>query len=186
MKKFIQLFIISTITIMLSVSILNWYVDPMWAFNHKQPLLPLKEEFDERQQKTNLVYFRDFNYDGIMIGSSTMTIVNQTEVKQHKVFNYAANAMSLYEFNNFIEYAKKKNGKDFKVLILGIDLWSIEVAKKINTYDFENLINKTENPFYKIKMLLSTDILKFTKTNIYFNAKESAYAHHFKIYNGNL
>lgn len=182
MKKFIKLFFIGSLSIMSIVSVINWYVDPMWIFNHPQPTISIKEVFDERQQKTNLLYFRSFDYEGVMLGSSKMTIVDQTKIKKHKIFNYAVNAMNLEEFNNFIEYAKKKNKKPFKVIILGMDLCSIEKPQDDNVYDFKKLIETTEDPFYKTKMLLSTDILSFSKTNVYFNLKESAYSHHFKIY----
>ena len=184
MKKWIFYNLTTLFFILTLIGTFNWYVDPMWAFNHKQPFLELKGEFNEREQKTNLVNFRKFDYDGIILGSSKISIINQNNIKNYRVFNYAANAMNIYEFNNYIEFAKKKNKKPFKVIVLGLDFDSIQENAIGEKFNFTNVLSTIQDPFYRQKLLFSADTFIFSKNNIDFNIRES-YSQHFKMYDKN-
>ena len=57
----------------------NYYIDPLWNFNHKNEWNDFQDGFDERQQKTNYILSHPFQYDSLMIGTSRVTYMNQFE-----------------------------------------------------------------------------------------------------------
>ena len=79
MKKWIFYTITTLLIALISIAMFNWFVDPMWTFNQSNFLNKYQNDFDERQQKSNLIYFTPFKYDAIMLGSSKITYINQSQ-----------------------------------------------------------------------------------------------------------
>lgn len=157
--------LISLVFLSLTIlGIINYIIDPLWTFNHKNSLNQYQDGFNERQQKTNYVYFRGLNNkNGLLLGSSRSTFINQNDFKDMNVFNYAVNSMYPYEYENYVNFAKDIKKQDFEYIIIGIDFFTSNTPKSL---EFENpnyYINKTKSFLYRYKMLISADILKYSK-----------------------
>lgn len=71
--------LLTVIIILISVILLNYLNDPLWVFNHKNHYNKTRLGFNERQQKTNLLYFDQKDYDSILLGNSKVTYINQNK-----------------------------------------------------------------------------------------------------------
>ena len=72
---------------------LNFIVDPLWLFNHSNKFNQKQGSYDERQLKSNYLYYNlKDNFDGILLGSSRATYVDQNDFENMKIFNYSVGA----------------------------------------------------------------------------------------------
>lgn len=183
MKKWIFYTITTLLIALISIAMFNWFVDPMWTFNQSNFLNKYQNDFDERQQKSNLIYFKPFKYDAIMLGSSKVTYINQNHVSTFKTFNAAVNDMRPNEFIPMINIAKKANKADFKEIILGLDFERMMPNPK--TTKMSDYEKNTISPLYRYKLLLSADTLRYSFQNIN-NIITSDYKRRAKVYNNNF
>lgn len=167
-KKWIKILIVLCILGVGFVGGINYMVDPLWTFSHSNKFNTKQSVFDERQQKTNYIYFNGLNeYNGILLGSSRTTFINQNDFKNNmKIFNYASNDMYPQEYKGYIDFAKKVKGKELEYIIIGADFFGTNIQKdlKFNTPEF--YINNSISAFYRYKMLFSLDALKESLSNI--------------------
>lgn len=169
MKRFRNWTIATLILILLpllAVGGFNWYIDPLWVFEHSNPYNNIQAGFDERQQKTNRVAFGSNHYNMLVLGSSRVTYIDQHDFTGYKAFNYAVDNMLLDEYYGYIEFAKKKNGRDFEVLVLGLDFAATN--RNLTFKDFQPpsfYIATAEQPVYRLKTLLSTQVLERSRDN---------------------
>lgn len=166
-KKWIKIFITFSFLIILFTISINYIIDPLWTFSHSNKLNNKQDGFDERQQKSNFIFnTRLKDFDGILLGSSRSTFINQNDFKNMRIYNYASNAMKPNEYRDYINFAKKNKGKDFKYIIIGLDFFGTNLLSEVKIDKPEYYINTTESKFYKYKMLLSISTLKKSLKNI--------------------
>lgn len=166
-KKWINILLIISILFILIVIVINYIVDPLWTFSHSNNFNQKQNGFDERQQKTNYIYEKHLNnFDGILLGSSRATLINQNDFEDMNIYNYSVSSMLPYEYKGYIDFAKKIKGEDFKYIIIGSDFFGTNKLKEIKTQDSSYYINNTMTTFYKYKMLVSLELLKKSFTNI--------------------
>jgi len=163
-KKYINYFILSVASILTLIAIINYTVDPYWTFSHSNILNSKQIDFNERQQKTNYLYYINKDYEGLIIGSSRTTYINQEKL-QGKIFNYAANGMYPYEYKYYIKTFKKITKKPPKIIILGMDFFGTD--KSIN-HQFKklNTLEHSKEFLYKYKLLFNYDVIKYSIKNI--------------------
>ncbi len=156
-----------------AIGALNYLVDPMWAFEHKNYLNVKKIDFDERQQKTNYLYFVNNDYNNIILGSSRTTYLNKNILEKNfgKSFNYAANAMDLHEYQFFLENFTELTNKKPKNIILGVDFFAVSKNKAYQISKSAQLQN-AKSFFYRLKLLYSIDTLRYSFTNIKETARD--------------
>lgn len=162
--QWLRFSLLTLLILTLLIVAFNYIMDPLWSFNHKNSLQAHQEGFNERQQKVNLIHFsKSFNYDALILGSSRVTIHNTHLIQSAKTFNLAINGMQPYEFNDYIEYAKQKNQKEFKYIILGLDFTSIDYSAQ--HHNIQPYIHTSNTFLYRYKVLLSYDTLKISLKN---------------------
>lgn len=164
LQKWVRTNIIFFLLLIGSIGSFNFFIDPLWCFTHKNFLQKDQKGFDERQQKINLIHFSEFNYDALLIGSSRVTLHNPMTLNGYKVFNLAADAMHPSEFSGYINYAKKINKKDFKVIFIGLDFQSISIYPSYQSA--ETYLKRTDESLYRYKVLFSYDTLQNSIKNI--------------------
>ncbi|OEH85469.1 hypothetical protein BHU72_05125 [Desulfuribacillus stibiiarsenatis] len=148
----------------------NFFVDPLWNFSHAHRYNQVQIGFDERLLKTNMVTHQPFRYNALIIGTSRTTYLNQDDFIGYKAFNYGLSSLLIDEYNDYIEYAKLQNGKDFDVIFLET---FFDIFYSLRRYDHqppEHYISLTNEPFYRWKSLFSEDTYERALTNYYYSA----------------
>lgn len=163
-KKWIIITLLISLVLPGIVAGINFFMDPLWCFSHSHRFNQVQDDFNERQQKTNFVTFQDFNYQGVIIGASTSTNIDQRSFNGISVYNYAISALTPAEYLPYIMYAKKRNGRDFEYVFLGLDFLLAAQFRNL-TFDPEKLFAETDNWLYRVKTLVSIDTLKFSRKN---------------------
>jgi hypothetical protein len=146
----------------------NYFMDPLWCFNISHRYNQVQVEINERKQKTNYITFRDFNYRGLLIGSSRSAFISQYSFKGLPVYNYSVNGFRMDELSPFTNYAKKRNGKDFEYIFLGLDF------ENAGRYYLDDVtlaaaaqnIEETNSLLYRVKTLLSIDTARYSWQNL--------------------
>lgn len=144
---------------------INYFMDPLWCFSISHRFNQKQDDFNERQQKTNRVTFRPFDYQGIIIGTSTATTLSQKSFRGARIYNYAINALDLADYRHYVAYARKRNDRDFTYLIVGIDFISSAKRSSYHTMDPENIFRETNYPLYRLKTLISIDTMMLSRRN---------------------
>ena len=57
-KKFLKIVLGFSSLIILFIFVLNFIVDPLWLFNHSSKFNQKQGSYDERQLKSNYLYYR--------------------------------------------------------------------------------------------------------------------------------
>jgi hypothetical protein len=140
-------------------------MDPMWTFGHQHKYNDVQTVINERQQKTNRILFQPFAYDTLLLGSSRTTYINQHDFEGMNVYNFAVSNASVQEYNSLIELAKKKRGKEFERIIIGIDFFKSSLKESSTKKSLNQYIEAANEPFYKYKNLLSMDLLEYSWQN---------------------
>jgi hypothetical protein len=148
------------------VAFFNYLIDPLWCFDHCNRWNRAQVGFNERLQKTNLVTFRDFNYRSLLIGSSRVAVLNQYDFKNMAAFNYAAATMVPDEYGDYIRYARERNGKDFKTILIGMDFFGTNANYKKRFDAPEQYVSSATSFLYRYKTLLAYDTLRYAKNNV--------------------
>ena len=139
-KKFLKIVLGFSSLIILFIFVLNFIVDPLWLFNHSSKFNQKQGSYDERQLKSNYLYYNlKDNFDGILLGSSRATFVNQNDFKNMNIFNYSSSSMQPFEYKGYIDFAKKVKEKDLNILLA----WKLSTMQKLylesnNENDFIN------------------------------------------------
>ena len=166
-KKWLIILILLSIIGIGTIGGINYLIDPLWNFPHKFSYNSAQSGFNERQQKTNYINFRNIDkQDGLLLGSSRATNINQTDFANMNIFNYASNSMHPYEYKGYIDFFKSKKKKKLKYIIIGADFYNISKPLDVKFENPEFYITKTEGFGYKYKMLFSIDGLKKSLKNI--------------------
>lgn len=164
-KRWFYLTLLTILIPLLLVSAFNYYIDPLWNFNHANRYNRIQMPFNERQQKTNFITFHEFDYDTLILGSSRTTYINQNDFKGHKAYNYAVSNMLMDEYYDYIEYAKKMRGKEFEYIIIGLDFMATNKNIPREFEDPSFYINNTNQFGYRFSTLMSLDTLKYSLQN---------------------
>ena len=152
----------------LLVSGFNYFMDPLWCFRVSHPYNQYQAEIDERKQKTNYVTYNSFNYRGLLIGSSRCAFIPQDSFRDLSVYNYSVNGICLGEIAPFTNYAKKRNGREFEYIFLGLDFENASLgdADPSIAAAAEKNIEESNSIFYRIKTLISIDTARHAFKNL--------------------
>lgn len=145
---------------------LNYYVDPLWLFVHENRFNQKQWGFDERQQKTNLVRFGKFDFDGLLVGSSRSSYISQANFTDARIFNYAVSGMRPVEFSGYIDFATSVGKRPFKVVYLGMDFFATNKRHPGSSERAERYVAQSGQPLYRLESLLSYDTFGKSLNNI--------------------
>jgi hypothetical protein len=166
-QKWLVIILIITLLPLLLIGGFNYYIDPLWNFSHAHKFNRIQLSFDERQQKTNYISSVPRDYNTLILGSSRTTYMNQYDLVGYRAYNYALSIMLMEEYNDYIEYAKLRNGYDFEYIVIGLDFFVTNKNLKLEN-EFRPpsyYIEKSNEPAYRYKTLLSRDVLDYSLKN---------------------
>ncbi|MBM7649327.1 hypothetical protein JOC78_002280 [Bacillus ectoiniformans] len=176
-KKWLVKLLISNALIVLPVAVavmgFNYYIDPLWNFNHKNDWNDYQAGFDERQQKTNYIVNRPFDYDSLLMGTSRVTYMDQHEFQKDKVFNYSLSSLHIDEYQPYVDFAKKQNGKAFDKIYMELYFESFNGEVKNLLGSPDTYFEEAESPFYKYTSLFSYSTLQKSLDNKKYSEENS-------------
>ncbi|WP_404455698.1 hypothetical protein LG329_08060 [Virgibacillus necropolis] len=164
-KTFVLIFFIIIGLPLSTVAAFNYYIDPLWTFDHSNDYNDVQTVIDERQQKMNDIHYGNFHHDTLLIGSSRSTYINQYSFGDMDVYNFAASDLSFKEYKSFIAYATKENGEDFEQIIIGVDFFKSSIKESKENLNLKQYKEKLNEPFYRFKNLISLDVLDYSRKN---------------------
>lgn len=164
-RQFVLLFFLILFLTLVPLAAFNYAIDPLWTFSSKNEWNDHQDVIDERQQKTNRMYYQPFSYDTILLGSSRSTYVDQHQFDQMNVYNYSVSNMSIREYDTFLAFAKEQSEEPVQRVILGLDFFKSSVQESSKPYSLTNYETKLEDPLYRFKNLLSLDTFKYSWSN---------------------
>jgi hypothetical protein len=139
----------------------------MWTFQKKFFFYQYQTDFNEGQQKVNLIYFHKPSYETLIIGNSRTTYLNHTLVPNSEAFNLGINSLDPSQYNDYIKYAQLHNSQKINQIILTLDFEHFfSDPDKIKTNILHDFAHKTESFLYRYKLLLSFDTLMISFKNI--------------------
>lgn len=155
-KKWTAILLFSSFIIIGTIGLVNYIVDPLWNFSHSNVFNAKQKGFNERQQKTNYIYFNDnLEFDSVLLGSSRSAIINRHEFDKMKVYNYSVASLKPYEYKYYIDFSKKVHTKELKNIIIGIDFFGTKKPAYKDTKVAKIDIDNTLSFAYRYKMLFS-------------------------------
>lgn len=119
-RKWFVLLLLILIVPMLAVMVINYMVDPMWCFNHKVRFAEWRFEIDYRQQKTNLLRFRDLPVETLIIGSSRVMNIDPLRLGVN-CFNFGVSGCLPIEYQTLLNIFYKVKGYYPRNIIIGLD-----------------------------------------------------------------
>ncbi|UAT30398.1 hypothetical protein K7T73_17960 [Bacillus badius] len=164
-KQFIVIFFLPVILILSGIAAFNFYIDPYWTYGHNHSYNDHQISVDEREQKTNRVYFQDFSYDTIILGSSRTAYINQNRFRGMKAYNYSVNNMSIREYDTFLQFAEKQSTQKIKRVIIGMDFFKSSIQESEQPVSLRNYEEKVQRRFYRARNLISLDLFKYALQN---------------------
>lgn len=164
-KRFTIIVLSLLAVFLLPIASFNYFIDPMWTFKSNHQYNQVQTVINERQQKTNALYFNKGQYDTLLIGSSRTTYINQHEFNNHKVFNYAVADLSFKDYDEMIEFAKAQKNFSVDTIMIGLDFFKTSVAETSADSNFNTYIEQATEPLYRYKNLLSLDVLDYSRHN---------------------
>lgn len=163
----------------IGIASFNYYVDPLWNFNHQNDHNVHQISFDERQLKVNYLAHNKGKYDTLLVGTSRTTYINQNDLTGMNAYNFSASSLDISEYGPYISYASQQNAEDFKTIVLEVYPFQYPGSKEFP--DASVFIANNEAPFYKIKSLFSFDTFKKSSNN--YTQADKKTPPGFRIYN---
>ena len=166
MKKWIAYNIFLASSVLLLMGSFNYFMDPFWCFEHSHRYNSLQKGTNERQQKSNYIYFTTKKYDTLLLGSSRTTYMDRHAFENMNVYNFAAPGMRPQEYITYIDFTIQKCQQPIKTIILGADFFGY---LNYGLFMFDNapdIVTMTQTPYYRWKMLLSFDVTNNSIKNI--------------------
>lgn len=164
-KNFILFTLLALTLTLTSIVSVNYWIDPLWTFEHEHQLNQYQRGRKERQQKSNALYFRSEKYDTLIFGSSRTTYMNPYKWDR-KTFNYAVSDMQPNEYSAYLNFAITKAKQPIKRVIIGLDFFGALTYAPLISKEPALILDKITEPFYRYKLLLSIDTLSYTNLNI--------------------
>lgn len=106
--------------VMLLALALNAWVDPFWYFEGNR-LGGVNYGFDERLGKANRLVARETPPDCLILGSSRVTLLDESRMQGFDCFNFSVSNGSLDEFESFARFAVSRGKLQPKLVVVGVD-----------------------------------------------------------------
>ncbi|WP_088007024.1 hypothetical protein [Indiicoccus explosivorum] len=151
----------------------NYWIDPLWHYDHAHAYNDVQVVTDEREQKTaDQQYGPPEDADTLLIGSSRSTYVQPSDFEEWDVYNYSVSNLSMREYQSMIMYAFEQN-PDYERVVLGVDFFKSSTEQASAPVSIKNYKAKVEQPFYRVKNLLSLDVLEYSLQNFELSAEDA-------------
>lgn len=163
-RKFIVTVMAIFATLTIAVMSFNYWIDPLWHYDHAHAYNDLQVVTDEREQKTANQLYVPKTADTLLIGSSRSTYIHTTSFQDWDVYNFSVSNLSMREYQSMIMFAFKQN-PELERVILGVDFFKSSTQEATAPRSIANHEAKVQKPFYRIKNLMSFNVLEYSIGN---------------------
>lgn len=166
MRKYLAILLGTVLCLLAGIVAFNALIDPLWFFSHQNRWNENQVGFDERQQKTNRVLFGGFDYDGVLLGSSRSTYIDQRHFTGQRIFNFAVSGMRPAEYPGYLRFVREVRGRPVSTVAIGIDFFASSSHYASGASNPEHYFDMARRPFYRAEMLIAADTFKKSKESI--------------------
>lgn len=153
-----------------SIGLLNWAVDPLWYHQGNQ-LTKKNFAFNERISKTNqFLKNGPATYDCVILGSSRVVALNADQFEAHNCYNYSFKGGWAEDFIRAAEFIKEQ-GLEPEVIYVGVDEFNFVKFTDNTTNDQDFGENATKSPFHAY---FSSNVLTFSLLTLLGMSPDSA------------
>jgi hypothetical protein len=164
-KKWVLFSLLSILLTLFFIAGVNFFMDPLWTFEHEHQFNQYQRASKERQQKSNALYFRTQKYNSLILGSSRTTYMDQDKWDAN-TYNYAVSDMQPNEYGAYLDFAINKAKQPVKRVIIGLDFFGALTYAPMVSKQPDLILDEINKPFYRYKLLLSIDSLDYSFKNI--------------------
>lgn len=144
----------------LAALLFNATLDPLWYL--KGNLIHGENySFDERLTKTNVFLEREEQLDCIIFGSSRVTLLHETKIKNNTCFNFAFSGGRVLEFIAYADWVKARGFEPARVIV-GLDDFNYWEDERNDTPRIPEFITELRNPPSLLTQYLTRDALAFS------------------------
>jgi len=158
MKKYLLSFLLTFFSLTLIGLGINYYIDPLWLFEHTHQLNRFQYGFDTRKQKSHRLYFGRQQYDALLLGSSRLVAAQPADFHHENLFNGAVEAMQHWEFKHHLAFFIKAKGEP-KTVYIGLDFLDSGSPKALTNKSV--YWSDLDQWGYRWRMLMSLDALRY-------------------------
>lgn len=155
----VKTFLVLLFSVEVIIAAGNYRLDPLWCFGNVNSSNSIAIVIDQRQQKTNLVAFGPAAYDTLIIGSSRTEPLDANDFAGCKAFNYSLPALFPEEYQEYINYFRKINGKNLRRIYLGLDFFGTIEDKPVVNRPPKSYFDAVATANNRLNSLLSADPL---------------------------
>jgi hypothetical protein len=134
-RSYTRYAIVMTVTIAFicgAVLLVNYLVDPLWYYQGSK-LTTYNHKYNERFSKINVFLHNPSQYNCIIIGSSTATLLDAKKIDGYKCANISFSQGYLTEYADYLRFAMK-HIKKLKLVVIGFDGYLL-VDKPFRTHE---------------------------------------------------
>ncbi len=157
-KKWVVVFSVASVFMLLLVICINYVVDPFSMTGKNLLNIKLKMVSDDRTEKVEVIRNRP-RYDNIMLGSSRVYLMNPLMVSRYiggSTYNLGVGTAQPEDHLGFLLLLEKM-GKFPSTVILGLDFYSFNKSLETNKYFLRN----EDINFLHIKPEQSSEVVEF-------------------------
>jgi hypothetical protein len=138
--------------------LINAIVDPLWCFRGNL-LRPVNFAFNERMSKMILLMRHLKDYDCLILGSSRVSLLPVSRIKDHHCFNLAFSAGQADEFIAYAHYLRS-HGFSPALLIVGVEFENFKEPPAASVVP--DFVRELKDPPSAISLYTSLDALRFS------------------------
>ncbi len=163
-RTWVLRFVVIMLSVESMIAVGNYWFDPLWCFGSVNSSNATAIVIDQRQQKTNLVAFGPCGYDTLIIGSSRVEPLDARDFAGLTAFNYSLPALFPDEYQEYIDFFRKKNGNSLRKIYLGLDFFGTIEKKPVVNRLPRSYFDEVEAKSSRLNSLLGSDpLIKFVK-----------------------
>lgn len=172
----------TVILIASTVFAINVLVDPLWYFKGNV-ISGVNYQYNERHSKAYLLLKHPKNYDCLIFGSSTGSLINENKIAGHQCFNFSFSYGNAREFATYAQFARR-HLKNVRLVVVSVDPYTL-IDRELEDRSPPFVVRADAEPPSMLRAYLALDTLRFSlrgltgerRTGVYYRSDFTAAIH---------
>jgi hypothetical protein len=146
-----------------TVLVINLLVDPLWYFKGNV-ISGVNYQYNERHSKAYLFLKRPKNFDCLIFGSSTGSLINEKKIQGHRCFNFSFSLGNAKEFATYANFAKRYL-ENIRLVVVSIDPYTL-IDRQLIDRSPPFVVHADAEPPSVLNAYLALDTFRFSLTGL--------------------